>query len=148
MGSGPPNSTSNSDKVSAVLLTLLTGDAGQRALAAWHLGWQPAQEISGSTWLPPYLAQLLDDPYDAVRYIAQRSLRSLPGFKNFSFDFLAPPEELSAARQRAIQLWQGSDQPNLFSNESVLIDESGNLRNEEINQLLKTRSTRSVYLRE
>lgn len=147
-GIRPPELDEQQRQTSAVLLTLLRGDAGQRALAAWHMGWQPAQEISGSSWLPPFLAQLLEDPYDAVRYIAQRSLRSLPGFENFSFDFLAAPEELSAGRQRAIELWQGSDQPNLFSNESVLIDESGNLRDEEINELLKTRSTRSVYLRE
>jgi hypothetical protein len=147
-GIRPPKLTEQQRQVSALLLTLLTGDAGQRALAAWHMGWKPAQETSGSDWLPPYLAQLLEDPYDAVRYIAQRSLRSLPEFENFSFDFLAPEEERSARRQRAVELWQGSGPPNLFSNEAVLIDESGNLRDEKINQLLKTRSNRDVYLRE
>ena len=43
------------------------------------------------------LAMLLNDPYDAVRYIAHRSLESLPGFEGFQYDFLAPPAERTAA---------------------------------------------------
>ena len=40
---------------------------------AWHLGWPEAQAISGKEWMAPQLAVLLEDPYDAVRYIANRS---------------------------------------------------------------------------
>ena len=32
---------------------LLNGDAGQRALAAWHMGWEPAMIASGSGWQSP-----------------------------------------------------------------------------------------------
>jgi hypothetical protein len=53
---------------------LIAGDAGQRALLAWHLGWTPAIEASGATWQVPLLATLLDDPYAAVRIVAARSL--------------------------------------------------------------------------
>jgi hypothetical protein len=78
----------------------LTGDAAQRALVAWHLGWAPAREASGSAWMPPYLLQLMsDEPYDAVRFIAERSLRRLPGYERLAYDFLAPPD----ARQRSVE---------------------------------------------
>ena len=69
-------------EVAASVVGILRGDAGARALWAWSLGWSPAQEASGSTdWMLLYLGELLTDPYDAVRYIAHRSLRSLPGYR-------------------------------------------------------------------
>ena len=54
-------------RVAASLLWLLRGDAGQRAIVAQAMGWAPAQQASGTDWMAPHLAQLLDDPYDAVR---------------------------------------------------------------------------------
>jgi hypothetical protein len=62
-------------EVPSALLLGLTGDAGQRALIAWALGWQPAQAASKLTAASTLLGILRDDPYDAVRYIATRSLR-------------------------------------------------------------------------
>jgi predicted CXXCH cytochrome family protein len=59
----------------AALRWLLAGDAGQRALLAWHLGWEPALAVSGRDWQTPSLTLLLDDPYPAVREVARRSLR-------------------------------------------------------------------------
>ena len=43
----------------------LGGDAGQRVLFAWAMGWSPALEVSqqGRGWLTPFLAQLLVDRY-------------------------------------------------------------------------------------
>src|ERR1043166_1881097 len=86
---------------------LLTGDAGQRALIAWHLGWEPAKQISGQAWMARLLAELLLDPYSSVRYISQRSLKRLPGFAQFSYDFIGPEAERSGARQRALEIWRG-----------------------------------------
>ncbi len=37
-------------RISSVLEMLLKGDAGQRAIAAWHMGWEPARQASGSDW--------------------------------------------------------------------------------------------------
>ena len=65
-------------QVSASLLWVLRGDAGQRALVAWSMGWKPAQQASGTAWMPPFLAGLMDDPYEAVRFVASRSIRTLP----------------------------------------------------------------------
>lgn len=75
-------------KTPAGALWALKGDAGQRALAAWHFGWKPAQEISGTNWPAPFLAPLLNDSYAAVRYIAARSLKTLPGFADLKYDFV------------------------------------------------------------
>lgn len=65
--------------VAASLVWLLRGDALQRAVVAWHLGWQPAQQASGTDWMAPYLGSLLTDRYSAVRWVAARGLETLPG---------------------------------------------------------------------
>lgn len=85
-----PELSAEQRATAAAPLGLLTGDAGQRALWAWHMGWSPAQAISGSGWLAPFLGRTLQDPYDVVRYIAERSLRTLPGHADFEYDFVEP----------------------------------------------------------
>jgi hypothetical protein len=125
---------------------LLSGDAGQRALLAWHMGWQPAQETSGTQWMAPHLAQLLEDPYDAVRYITQRSLRSLPGFDAFPYDFLSDAEDLAAAHQEAVAIWSQLPKVPFSQSESILLDEQGNLRHDAIKKLIDSRSDREVRL--
>ena len=75
----------------------LRGDAGQRALAAWSMGWAEAQEASGTDWMAPYLSALLLDPYGAVRFIAARSLRTLPAHADLRYDFAAPHSARPAA---------------------------------------------------
>ena len=67
--------------MAASVLWLLNGDAGQRAIVAQSMGWAPAQQASGTGWLAPYLALMQQDAYDAVRYIAARSLATLPPFR-------------------------------------------------------------------
>ena len=68
------------EEVAASLLMLLKGDAIQRAIAAWHMGWQPALEASGMVWQSPFLAKLLQDPYAQVRLLSYKSLKKMPGF--------------------------------------------------------------------
>ncbi len=55
---------------------LLAGDAGQRALAAWHLGWEPARAVADVPWANVLLDGLVQgDPYPAVRLVAERARR-------------------------------------------------------------------------
>ncbi len=80
----------------------LAGDAGQRVLLAWHFGWEPALAVSGREWTLPVLGELMDDPYAAVRCVAERSLRgqqtkSMPGY-----DFTLEPRTESLA---AVGIW-------------------------------------------
>lgn len=64
-------------EVAIGLQWMLSGDAGQRALLAWHAGFAPSQRASGVAWLEPALVRLLRDDYLVVRIIAERSLETL-----------------------------------------------------------------------
>jgi len=85
----PPELSEDQRTVAASVLWTLSGDAVQRALMAWSMGWGPAREASGTAWMPPYLGVLLTDSYDAVRYNAQRSLRRFPEFAAVTADSVA-----------------------------------------------------------
>ena len=101
-----PKLTDDDEKISAIAKLLLSGDAGQRALAAFALGWQPALAVSGNDWEAPLLASGLDDHYPAIRFISHRSLTHLPGFESFPYDNESTPGTTGAesngfvARQR------------------------------------------------
>ena len=69
------------------------------------MGWKPAQEISGRDWLYPYLIYSLTDRYAAVRFDAWKSLQTLPGFGNFTFNYTDDGDALSAAAARALDQW-------------------------------------------
>ncbi len=86
-------------EVSAAALWALRGDAGQRALAAWHLGRSLA--VGGADWQAPVLATLLLDPYPAVRHVAARALRRLPGGDR-AVDPDGPEAERAAVRDAVI----------------------------------------------
>jgi hypothetical protein len=47
------------------------------------------------------LAPLLNDSYAAVRYIAGRSLRTLPGFADLKYDYVAEGPARSKASEEA-----------------------------------------------
>ena len=79
---------------------LLEGDAAQRGLIAWGMSRADAQEISGSQWMAPLLARMLDDgEYPAVSLIAQRTLMNLPGFEDV-------PVTGPDARARTLERWR------------------------------------------
>ena len=140
------------EAVSAAVLWALRGDAGQRAIVAQALGWAPARDVSGRVWMAPYLAQLLNDPYDAVRLIAERSLRTLPGFAPLQYDFIAPEAQRREAQLRVMTIWdrtrRGEGPGERRANPQVLMDPQGNLRVPELLRLIGERNTRRVLLRE
>jgi hypothetical protein len=136
-------------EVAASVRWLLTGDAGQRALAAWSMGWDEARAASGTDWLQPYLSQLLADPYYAVRFVARRSLRSLPGANTAAllggYDFLGDAAAGRAAADALQQAWRaaysGSPRP------ALLLDGQG-LRQDAFLRLYARRDDRPVFLAE
>ena len=145
----PPALDDDQHRVSAAVLWALAGDAGQRALAAWHMGWEPAVGASGTNWLPPYLATLLNDPYPAVRHIARRSLRKLRAFNDFDYDFVGPPGEVDAAVQKALVIWQKSQSKPLAEFPgSVLISPDGTLKQDTFDRLKANRDDKPVSLAE
>ncbi|MBI3402246.1 MAG: ammonia-forming cytochrome c nitrite reductase subunit c552 [Acidobacteria bacterium] len=143
-----PALTGDDSVVAAALLTLLKGDAGQRAIVAQSLGWRPAQEASGTAWMAPFLALLLDDPYDAVRFIAGRSLDTLPGFDSFRFDFVAPPQRRAAQRVRALEIWRDTRTRAGRAAPALLFNPDGTFNAAVIDRLRRERDNRRVTYRE
>jgi predicted CXXCH cytochrome family protein len=122
--------------VSATVLDLLRGDAGQRALAAWSLGWRRAQDASGTAWMAPLLIELLDDDYSAVRYNAARSLRTLSGFADLSYDYIAPQASRWAAQSEARRRWSTGPK----ARPELLLDAEGRFQRGELERLMAGRA--------
>ncbi len=135
--------------VAASVVWLLRGDAGKRAIIAQALGWRPAQQASGTNWMAPYLGLLLNDSYDAVRYIAARSLKTLPEYEGFEFDFVAPQEQRLARRRRALEIWRDSRARQGRSGDAALLfNPDGTFIAERLDRLLAERDNRRIYYRE
>jgi len=144
-----PELTEEQRTVAASVDWLLRGDAGQRALLAWGMGWRPAREVSGSDWMTPHLLRLLDDPYDAVRFIARRTLRQQPGFADFEYDLVGTPEYRREAVNRAFLLWEElARTTSLKGKVAVLFDEEGRLMKEPADRMWAERDDRPVHLLE
>lgn len=140
--------TAEQQRVAASLLWLLKGHAAQRAITAWHFGWPPAQQVSGADWLAPFQARLLTDPYGVVRYISARSLRTLPGFKGFEYDFLATETELQQQVRRAVGQWRNGPSVTNRARGEILLDAHGRVLEEHVQQLLSERDDRTVIIME
>lgn len=134
--------------ITASVLWTLQGDAAQRALMAWTFGWRPAQQVSGTNWMAPFLAELINDPYDAVRYMAYKSLRTIEPYTNFQYDYLSQPPEREEAQQRLLDLWDDPvrRQPAPRIGHSLLLDVNGKIRRETYTRLLRDRDRRPVTL--
>ena len=144
-GQSEPALDETQSTVAASMLYALRGDACQRSIIAWHARWEPARAISGFAWLAPPMAQLLSDPYAAVRYQAMRTLKTLPGFEKFVYDYIAPAHVRVARQQQAFQLW---DQRGTAVAERrglrVLLDVDGKFLHDRARQLLDQRDNRPL----
>ena len=135
-------------EVAASVSWLLRGRGGVRALVAWSFGWEPAQRASGTHWMAPYLAQLLEDPYPAVRYIAGRSLQNLPEFSDLGYDFLAPRQRLEQDRQQVTARWEGRVRGQSGARPALLLDADGRLLEDRFHALLSQRDNRTDFVAE
>lgn len=106
-GHARPALDADQETVAASVLGALTGDAGQRALWAWSFGWEPARAVSGAGWIPPLLGTLMQDPYDAVRFVAMRSARRDARHGSFTIDFTQPIDaQRAAVRADYVRAWK------------------------------------------
>ncbi|HAB17083.1 MAG TPA: C cytochrome precursor [Verrucomicrobiales bacterium] len=129
---------------SSAVLLLLRGNAAQRALIAAALGWKPARGASGEQWMGYYLIELLDDPYAAVRQIAYRSLRTLPGYSDYRFDYVAPKADRDRAREQALTIWSSTKVDN--ARDTVLLDPDGKIQRERFRQFKSQRDEHRMDL--
>ena len=114
-------------RISSVLKMLLMGDAGQRAIAAWHMGWKPAREVSGNDWQPGWLFRSMNDPYSAVRYIAHKALIADSRLNKIEFDYTGSLTKRTEQIQNAKGLWMEAllNQGKLTTQPELLIDNQG-----------------------
>lgn len=136
-------------RVSHAVRLALSGDAGQRALIAWHLGWAPAQEASGTNWLGAIFGQLLDDPYDAVRLVGERSARTV-NLVPERYDYSVAPEQRAAAREAVWEKWKQFEMNGPTQREAQLLAWPRDLDRQRraFEEFLTGRDQRSVRLRE
>ena len=130
-------------EVAAAVGWLLAGDAGQRAIAAWHFGWKPAQQASGTGWMPPRLAPALNDPYPAVRWLAWQSLKGIPGVPEFEFDF-----DGTAAHRRSVMRTLSADRPGDTAPPRLLTRPDGKLDRQKLDEIIRSRDNRRVEIYE
>ena len=142
-----PDPESDDAQVARTVLHLLKGNAAQRAIAAWTISWQPMRDASGPAWQTPFLAPLLNDPYPTVRFVAIRSLRKLPGFENFDYDFMGGQDERVTAVRRATDIWSNSFTAVEFDVPQLLM-KGGFLDEQRLRQIMSERDDSPIDLPE
>jgi len=146
----PEPTLSEDDKtIAAAVQWIVKGDAGQRALLAWGMGWAPAQEISDRDWLYPYLIYALTDRYAAVRFDAWKSLQTLPGFKNFAFTYTDEENSRARAAAGALDRWSREVRnPAKIVPAEAALDETGRPAAEIFTRLRSQRDEKVIILAE
>lgn len=139
-----PELDEDQQQVAASLLWLLKGDAAERALTAWSMGWPAAQQTSGTDWYTPFLAQLLDDPYAAVRVITRRSIRSLDGLGNLQVDVMDSRDCRNAILSIA-QEWHQNQRAAPIDRRELLY-ENGRMQMDAVKKLIQQRDNSPVHL--
>jgi predicted CXXCH cytochrome family protein len=153
-GQEMPTLPDNVMNVSHVVRLALSGDAGQRVLAAWHAGWSPALEISQRDWVAPILGQLLDDPYAAVRIVAERALRKLAvNLVPAGYDYTQPPDSRPPVRGLVMEQWsremkQVTAPDRIWPAQTLVQPNDPAATREAFDQWLRLREDRPVRLRE
>jgi hypothetical protein len=149
-GQTPPELDADRASVAESVRWTLTGDAGLRALAAASLGWPPARAVSGTGWMPYLLSTLLLDEYDAVRWIATRTLRLEPRYAGFALDPCAALEQQrNHVRATVLTDWlRDSLQARPEQRAAVLVQPDGKLDDPGFDRLFKQRDNRPVRLSE
>ena len=147
-GIDSPPLNDDQEQIAASILWLLEGDAGQRAIVSRAMAWPPAQRASGPGWMAPYLAQLLDDPYDAIRLGAAAALTALPGFSDMRLDATAPPADRRRMQLRVMANWDRVRQGAARPSPELLMTSTGELDVPRVLSHLRRRNNRAMLLRE
>ncbi len=140
-----PELDTEQTEIAASVLWLLKGNAANRALAAWSMGWSDAQAVSGNDWQSIYLAQLVNDPYLATRMIARRSLQTLPDMAEWKIDVLGSDAERSHAILSILDRW--GEVPHR-ANPALLLGPENVIESSRIETLIKQRDDTPMTLSE
>ncbi|NND96915.1 MAG: C cytochrome precursor [Pirellulaceae bacterium] len=143
-----PELDKDEKSVAGSLLWLLRGNAAERALAAYAMGWETAQAVSGEDWQLPFLAALLDDEYDAIRLIARRSLKSLPGLKSLKFDVVRSTtiDDRQEVATILFERWLAATAGTRKDRPEILIDKENGYDAQRVDDLLEQRDNTPIIL--
>ncbi len=148
-GLAPPALGPEDHELAAGVRWIVEGDAGQRALAAWSMGWPEARTASDWRWMVPLLALELYDEYPINRAVALAALRTLPGYGDVRVDFVGPAPERSRTVRELIQRFrQQGGAPGRNDPASLLLTPAGDPDLARYNELRARRNTRLLYLLE
>lgn len=150
-GQPAPELSPDETNVADAVRLALAGDAGQRALVAWHLGWEPAVRVSGQAWIPAILGHLLDDPYAAVRAVAERSLRGVSNLVPADYDFTVSPGSRPPVWDAILESWskQAPPKPPVAWHAATLVDlDNRDTTREALRRLARQRNDTPLRLRE
>ncbi|MCS7471661.1 C cytochrome precursor [Stieleria sp. ICT_E10.1] len=140
-----PELDTEQSEIAASVLWLLKGDAANRAMAAWTMGWPDAQAASGSDWQSIFLAQVLNDPYLAIRMIARRSLQTLPELADLKVNVLGSDSERRDAILSILARW---DQDSHAANPALLLGPENTVKTKRIDTLMQQRDDTPMTLSE
>jgi hypothetical protein len=144
-----PQLAPDDQNIAAAVQWILKGDAGQRALITWGMGWESAQQTAGRNWLYPYLIYTLNDPYAAVRFDAWKSLQTLPGFSDFSFTYTAADDYLREISTRAYEKWlREIRERNVTYRPETALDSDGRFQQDTFQRLRGERDDKPIILAE
>jgi len=144
-----PELSQDDQTIAAAVQWILKGDAGQRALIAWGMGWESAQKIASRDWLYPYLIYSMTDAYAAVRFDAWKSLQTLPGFSGFSFTYTAADHSLSEAATHAYEKWRREIRDaNTVYRPGTAIDPDGRFQQDIFQRFRNERDDKPIILAE
>lgn len=138
--------TEDDRSIAASLLWVLKGDAAQRVVVGWHMGWEVAHEASGNDWQAPFVGQLLQDSYGAIRLVAGTAVKSLPGFEDFEYSAVDDTLDRPGAVADVVARWKSA--AAFEASSTKLIDENGELDVTTLNRLLSERDNKDVFINE
>jgi len=148
-GHSKPQLTEDQRNISSTVLAAATGNAIERALVAWHLGWEPALKASDdNSWIPVILSGLLDDEYTAVRFIAGRSLGVQEGYEDIEFDFVADRATRNEVLAEVGRRWAARPKEGRKANPTVLLESGGVFAEATVRRLLQQRDRRRMKINE
>ena len=148
-GQPPVDVESDCREIADGVLLILKGNALQRAIATWAMGSKDAQTASGTDWMAPFLADRLTDVYSPVRMMASRTIRTLPAYDDWQYDFLAAREEHGRQKRRLLNGWtERSSATSGPPAERLLMAPDGSLMSDVYERLIRQRDDRKFSVSE
>jgi predicted CXXCH cytochrome family protein len=148
-GTKPEALSADDHRYASSLLDLARGDARTRAVVAGAFSWPPAQEAGGRDWPSALLVRTLEhERYAAVRYLAQRALRTRHGQTAEAYNYLGTSAE-RVAQLRDLRAILDNPAPEAAGRYPFLpFTAAGHFADDVFDRLLRTRNDPEVYINE